>query len=169
MMLGSKLLHARALLDLANRGMVTSIYRCMVLLAGCTGLRISEVMGLPWTGINFESLAMEIREGYVRSQVTKLNWECSEDELPLDPDVAAILLEWNRLSPRDNRRLGLQPQGRTDPTILARCGRRYSKLRHYGPSFRDKSAGTRCVSATAVFRSRSQESVLGPVARSSSP
>jgi integrase len=42
-------------------------YRCMVLLAGCTGLRISEVMGLRWTGINFESLAMEIREGYARS------------------------------------------------------------------------------------------------------
>jgi len=47
-------------------------YICMVLLAGCTGLRISEVMGLRWTGINFESLALEIMEGYVRSQVTKL-------------------------------------------------------------------------------------------------
>jgi hypothetical protein len=56
MMLGSKLLHARARLDLANRGtIVISVYRCMVLLAGRTGLRISEVMGLPWTGINFES------------------------------------------------------------------------------------------------------------------
>jgi site-specific recombinase XerC len=44
----------------------------MVLLAGCSGLRISEVMGLRWTGINFESLALEIMEGYVRSQVTKL-------------------------------------------------------------------------------------------------
>src|ERR1700732_4775176 len=31
-------------------------YRCMVLLAGCTGLRVSEVMGLRWSGINFESL-----------------------------------------------------------------------------------------------------------------
>ena len=38
-------------------------YRCMVLLAGCTGLRISEVMGLRWSGINFESLVIEIREG----------------------------------------------------------------------------------------------------------
>ncbi len=52
-------------------------YLCMVLLAGCTGLRIGEVMGLRWTGINFESLAMEIREGYARSQVTKLKSECS--------------------------------------------------------------------------------------------
>jgi hypothetical protein len=68
-------------------------YRCMVLLAGCTGLRVSEVMGLRWSGINFESLVIEIREGYARSQVTKLKSECSQDELPLDPDVATILLE----------------------------------------------------------------------------
>lgn len=74
-------------------------YRSMVLLAGCTGLRVSEVMGLRWTGINFESLVMEIREGYARSQVTKLKSECSQDELPLDPDVATILLEWKRLCP----------------------------------------------------------------------
>lgn len=38
-------------------------YHSMVLLAGCTGLRVSEVIGLRWTGINFEALAMEVREG----------------------------------------------------------------------------------------------------------
>ena len=74
-------------------------YRCMVLLAGCTGLRISEVMGLRWSLIDFESLVMEIREGFARSQVTKLKSECSQDQLPLDPDVATILLEWKRLCP----------------------------------------------------------------------
>jgi integrase len=74
-------------------------YRCMVLLAGCTGLRISEVMGLRWNLIDFESLVMEIREGYARSQVTKLKSECSQDELPLDPDVATILLKWKHLCP----------------------------------------------------------------------
>jgi integrase len=71
----------------------------MVLLAGCTGLRISEVMGLRWSLIDFESLVMQVREGYARSQVTKLKSECSQDELPLDPDVATILLEWKRLCP----------------------------------------------------------------------
>jgi integrase len=74
-------------------------YRCMVLLAGCTGLRISEVMGLRWTSINFADLVMEVREGFARSQVTKLKSELSQDELPLDPDVATILLEWKRLCP----------------------------------------------------------------------
>ena len=75
-------------------------YRCMVLLAGCIGLRISEVLGLRWTGIKFETLCMEIREGFARSQVTKLKSEYSQDEMPLDPDVAAILLEWKQLCPQ---------------------------------------------------------------------
>jgi integrase len=74
-------------------------YRCMVLLAGCTGLRVSEVMGLRWALIDFERLIMEVREGYARSRVTMLKSECSQDELPLDPDVATILLEWKRLCP----------------------------------------------------------------------
>jgi integrase len=75
-------------------------YRCMVLLAGCIGLRISEVLGLCWTGIKFETLCMEIREGFARSQVTKLKSEYSQDEMPLDPDVATILLEWKQLCPQ---------------------------------------------------------------------
>jgi len=60
-------------------------------------LRISEVMGLRWTSINFENLVTEVREGFARSQVTKLKSECSYDELPLGPDVATILLDWKRL------------------------------------------------------------------------
>src|SRR5258706_586663 len=80
-------------------------YRCMVLLAGCTGLRISEVMGLRWNLMDFESLVMEIREGYARSQVTMLKSECSKDELPLDPEVATILMKWKPLCP-DTWRLG---------------------------------------------------------------
>jgi integrase len=74
-------------------------YRSMVLLAGCTGLRISEVLGLRWHSVDFERLVMVVTEGYARSQTTKLKSEYSQDELPLDPDVATILLEWKRLCP----------------------------------------------------------------------
>jgi integrase len=74
-------------------------YRSMVLLAGCTGLRISEVLGLRWQSVDFERLAMVVTEGWARSQITKLKSEYSQDELPLDPDVATILLEWKRLCP----------------------------------------------------------------------
>jgi Phage integrase family len=74
-------------------------YRSMVLLAGCTGLRISEVLGLRWQSVDFERLVMIVKEGYTRSQITKLKSEYSQDELPLDLDVATILLEWKRLCP----------------------------------------------------------------------
>jgi len=35
-------------------------YRCMVLLAACTGLRVSEVMGLRWSLIDFETSSREL-------------------------------------------------------------------------------------------------------------
>jgi integrase len=85
-------------------------------MAGCTGLRISEVMGLRWSLINFESLVMQVREGYARSQVTKLKSECSQDELPLDPDVATILLEWKRLCP-ETQGNWVFPSPRTDKPL----------------------------------------------------
>ena len=147
-------------------------YRCMVLLAGCTGLRISEVMGLRWTGIDFESLAMEIREGYARSQVTKLKSECSQDELPLDPDVATILLEWKRLCPET---IGdwVFPSPRTNkPYDSGSLRKKVLKTAAYEPRFRDRSAGTRFVTATAHGSTRrvllsacSRNSCVTPISR----
>jgi len=92
-----RILTADEFVSLFNQ--VLQPYRSMVLLAGCTGLRISEILGLRWTSIDFEHLIMEVKEGYARSQVTELKSEASRDELPLDPDVATVLLEWRRLCP----------------------------------------------------------------------
>lgn len=69
---------------------------------GAQDLRISEVLGLRWQPVDFEALVMVIMEGYARSQTTKLKSEYSQDELPLDPDVATILLEWKRLCPESS-------------------------------------------------------------------
>ena len=55
-----------------------------------------------WQSIDFERLAMVVTEGWARSQTTKLKSEYSQDELPLDPDVATILLEWKRLCPESS-------------------------------------------------------------------
>jgi len=99
-------------------------YRSMVLLAGCTGLRISEVLGLRWHSVDFERLVMVVKEGYARSQVTKLTSESSQDELPLDPDVATILLEWKRLCPESTGDWVFPSPGRRNPTIQALCARR---------------------------------------------
>jgi len=99
-------------------------YRSMVLLAGCTGLRISEVLGLRWHSVDFERLVMVVKEGYARSQVTKLTSEYSQDELPLDPDVATILLERKRLCPESTGDWVFPSPGRRNPTIQALCARR---------------------------------------------
>jgi integrase len=90
-------------------------YRSMVLL-GCTGLRTSEVLGLRWHSVDFERLVMVVKECYARSQVAKLKSEYSQDELPLDPDVATILLEWKPLCPESTGDW-VFPSPRTNETL----------------------------------------------------
>jgi integrase len=50
-----RILTQHEFVDLLNQ--LLQPYRSMVLLAGCTGLRISEVLGLRWQSIEFERLA----------------------------------------------------------------------------------------------------------------
>ncbi len=71
----------------------------------CTGLRAEEVLALEWEDIDFENLSMKVVRAVVHGRVKIVKTEYSEDELPLDPDFAAILLDWKRrLGVRDARR-----------------------------------------------------------------
>src|SRR6266404_3371256 len=45
-------------------------------------------------------------------------------------------------------------RGQTNPTILVRSGRKCSRLQRRGPRFRDRAAGTRSVTATALGSTR---------------
>lgn len=71
-------------------------YRTMVVVAQCTGLRAEEVLALEWDDIDFENLHMRVVRAVVHGRVKWVKTEYSEDELPLDPDFAAILLGWKR-------------------------------------------------------------------------
>ena len=71
-------------------------YRTMVIVAQCTGLRAEEVLALEWHDIDFEDLSMKVVRAVVHGRVETVKTECSEDELPLDPDFAEILLTWKR-------------------------------------------------------------------------
>jgi len=73
-------------------------YRTMVVVAQCTGLRAEEVLALEWQDIDFEDLSMRVVRAVVHGRVKTVKTEYSEDELPLDCDFAAILLEWKRQS-----------------------------------------------------------------------
>jgi len=71
-------------------------YRTMVVVAQCTGLRAEEVLALEWQDIDFENLSMKVVRAVVHGRVKTVKTEYSEDELPLDPDFASILLDWKR-------------------------------------------------------------------------
>jgi integrase len=77
-------------------------YRTMVVVAQCTGLRAEEVLALEWPDIDFENLSMRVVRAVVHGRVKMAKTEYSEDELPLDPDFAAILLDWKRQSKGSN-------------------------------------------------------------------
>jgi integrase len=52
------------------------------------GLRVSEILALQWSDINFGELTMRVTRGGVDGVVDEVKTEYSEDELPLDPDLA---------------------------------------------------------------------------------
>jgi len=100
-------------------------------------------MGLRWGGINFESLVIEIREGYLEAsheaEVRVLggtNYRWIRVSQPFCSNGSGFV--WRR------RETGFSPaRAQRNPTILARCGRRCSMPRRYEPRFRDGSAGIR--------------------------
>ena len=81
------------------RELLPEPYRMMVLVAQCTGLRTSEILGLKWSDIDFGHLSMQVVRSVVRGIVDDVKTEYSEDELPLDPDFATELLNWQRQCP----------------------------------------------------------------------
>ncbi len=64
-------------------------YRTMVMVAGCLGLRISEIVGLQWGDFDFENQTVLVQRGVVHGYVGDVKTEYSKDHLPLD----ALLVE----------------------------------------------------------------------------
>ena len=67
-------------------------YRTMVIVAQCLGLRAEELLALHWSDIDFERLVIRISRAVVHGRIKTVKTEYSEDELPLDPDFATMLL-----------------------------------------------------------------------------
>jgi integrase len=73
--------------------LVPESYQDMVLVDQCMGLRAGELLALQWEAIDFERLCMKVKEGVVSGRIGPLKTEYSDDELPLDPDFATVLLK----------------------------------------------------------------------------
>jgi len=70
--------------------------RTMVLIAGCLGLRISEILGLRWGDIEWEKLTVLIQRSVVEGKVYETKTEASHKPMPIDPQIAETLLTFRR-------------------------------------------------------------------------
>jgi integrase len=62
----------------------------------CLGLRLSEVLALKWLDIDWSNLEITISRGIVQGREDRAKTEYSEAPVPLDPQLAEILLQWKR-------------------------------------------------------------------------
>ena len=69
-------------------------YKTMVIVALCTGLRVSEVLALRWDHFDFLEGTLLVQQGVVNGRIGRVKTEASEDEIPLDPSFVESLIAW---------------------------------------------------------------------------
>ena len=98
-------------------------YGSMVLVAGCLGLRASEVVGLQRGDFDWEALIVTIRRGVVHGRLGETKTEASEKPMPLDAELAKEILAHRERSvyiqPTDYVFAGASGNPRWQETILA--------------------------------------------------
>jgi integrase len=72
--------------------------RAMVMLAGATGLRRSELFALRWCDVNFQTLEVAVTRSCVRGRFGNVKTEASGKPVPLHTSVRDALLEWREKS-----------------------------------------------------------------------
>ena len=72
--------------------------RAMVLLAGSTGIRRSEMIALTWSDLDTVRMEVNILRSCVRNRIGKTKTESSCRPVPLHPLVLHALLEWRAKS-----------------------------------------------------------------------
>ena len=72
--------------------------RAMVMLAGSTGLRRSEFIGLRWSDLNTATMEIAVTKSCVRNRFGNTKTEASRKPVPLHPTVFQALSEWRRFS-----------------------------------------------------------------------
>ena len=70
-----------------------------VLLDILTGLRVSELLALKWSDVDFENLQILVTRSIADQHVGPCKTEASQKPIPLDPELGEALLMWRRKSP----------------------------------------------------------------------
>lgn len=73
--------------------------RMGVLIAGVTGLRRSEIRGLRWQDVDFETHWLQPRQGVVRKHITGLKNRASGKRIPIPEALSIALEQWRRETP----------------------------------------------------------------------
>ncbi len=68
-------------------------YRTMVLVAGCLGLRVSEIAALKWGDFDFSERTLLVQRSIVHGRVGDVKTEYSRDSVPLDPALVEALMQ----------------------------------------------------------------------------
>jgi len=72
--------------------------RAMVMLAGSTGLRRSELVALTWSDIDLELMQVNVTRSCVRNHFGDTKTEASRKPVPLHPSVVKCLQTWRQES-----------------------------------------------------------------------
>ena len=73
--------------------------RVMVMMAGSTGLRRSELFALRWSDIDFFTMEVAVTRSCVRNHFGETKTEASRKPVPLHHAVCDVLIEWRGQTP----------------------------------------------------------------------
>lgn len=75
------------------------LVKTMVRVAMITGMRVSEILGLKWSDIDFENLVMHVQRSSVGKHIADTKNPSSENDVPIHRSLAIALKEWKKAEP----------------------------------------------------------------------
>jgi integrase len=81
----------------AFAGQLSDLHRTMVVAAMCSGMRVSEVLGLRWDQLDLTNGLMSVQARVTNGGM--VSPEGPEGPLPMDPVLLESLLEWRKKTP----------------------------------------------------------------------
>jgi integrase len=80
-------------------GIVSQAIRVMVLVAGSSALRRSELRGLKWSDLDFDELWFNLKRGVMRKHLTEMKTKASKKSVPMLPELGEVLRQWRTETP----------------------------------------------------------------------